>query len=469
MKKEKDKKEKNNSTELKELDKRKITLYSLLVSIFLVIIKIAVAYYTNSIGVLSEALNNSLDIVTVVITFMAVRISTRPADKDHTYGHGKYENLSSFIEIIIISLLCFFIIYKSVQRIILKDFVLNINPYVFAVLVISVIINIVRVYYIRKVAIKYNSFALKAEFLNYLGDIFSSIIVLSGLLLAETGFQIADPIASIIVSVIVLIFSLRLMVEVVKNLMDYIPAEITEKVLNVLKEFPEIKSVDELKIHEVGNIKFINLKICLEDMIYSPRVEGIKDSIKNKILESVPDAEIILETKYQLSKNDTEKYIKEIVLSQPYVKDIHDVFIYNVDSGIDISIHVELNKYLKLDEAEKLTKIIEEKIKEKIKNTRSVYIHIEDVRDSETWNDITKKSEQFISDIKKEVSLYIDPETCHNFTVLEREGVRNIAFHCRLQKNLDIAQAHSIITRLENDIKRKFKNINEVVIHVEPE
>jgi cation diffusion facilitator family transporter len=105
MKKEKDKKEKNNSTELKELDKRKITLYSLLVSIFLVIIKIAVAYYTNSIGVLSEALNNSLDIVTVVITFMAVRISTRPADKDHTYGHGKYENLSSFIEIIIISLL----------------------------------------------------------------------------------------------------------------------------------------------------------------------------------------------------------------------------------------------------------------------------------------------------------------------------------------------------------------------------
>jgi divalent metal cation (Fe/Co/Zn/Cd) transporter len=238
--------------------------------------------------------------------------------------------------------------------------------------------------------------------------------------------------------------------------------------MNVLKDFPEIKSVEELKIHEVGNIKFINIKVSLEDIMYSSSVEGIKNNIKNKISESIPDAEIILETKYLFSKSDIEKYIKEIVLSQSYVKDIHDISIYNVDSRTDVSIHVELGKYIKLDEAEKLTKIIEEKIKEKIKNIRSVYIHIEDVRSSESWNDITKKSEQFIADIKKEVSLYIDPETCHNFTVFEREGQQNIAFHCRLQKNLDIKQAHSIITQLENDIKRKFENISEVVIHVEP-
>lgn len=460
---------KNNSNELKELDKRKITFYSLLVSVFLVIIKIAVAYYTNSIGVLSEALNNGLDLVTVLITFLAVRISIKPADRDHTYGHGKYENMSAFIEIIIISFLCFYVIYKSVQRIISKDFVLNLNLYVFLVLVVSIIVNIIRVYHIRKIAIKYNSFALKAEFINYSGDILSSIIVIIGLFLANAGFQIADPIASIIVSLIVLIFGLKLLVKVARNLMDYIPAEITEKVTDVLKEFPEIKSIVKLKIHEVGNIKFINLKICLKDILYSSRVEGIKNNIKNKISESIPDAEIILETNYLPPKSNTEAYIKDIVLQLPDVKDIHDIFIYNINNRTDISIHVELGKYLKLNEAEKLTKIIEGKIKEKIKNIRSVYIHIEDVRDGEAWNDITKKSEKFISDIKKEVSLYIDPETCHNFTILERGGLRNIAFHCRLQKNPDIKQAHFVITGLENDLKRKFKNISEVVIHVEPE
>ncbi|GAH99885.1 unnamed protein product [marine sediment metagenome] len=80
----------------KGLYMKKIAMFSILVSIFLVIIKVTVAYFTNSIGVFSEALNNGLDLVTVIATYMAIRISIRPADKDHTYGHGKYENLSLY-------------------------------------------------------------------------------------------------------------------------------------------------------------------------------------------------------------------------------------------------------------------------------------------------------------------------------------------------------------------------------------
>ena len=89
---------------LEDSNKRKVAFFSLLVSIFLVVIKVTIAYFTNSIGVFSEALNNGLDIVTVLITYLAIKISIRPADKDHTYGHGKYENLSAFLEISIISI-----------------------------------------------------------------------------------------------------------------------------------------------------------------------------------------------------------------------------------------------------------------------------------------------------------------------------------------------------------------------------
>ena len=102
--------------ESKDLAKRRLSVFSLAVSIFLVAIKTIVAYTSNSLGVYSEALNNMLDIVTVLITFFAIRISTRPADKDHPYGHGKYENFSAFLETLIIMLLCFFIIYKDVYK-----------------------------------------------------------------------------------------------------------------------------------------------------------------------------------------------------------------------------------------------------------------------------------------------------------------------------------------------------------------
>ena len=103
------------------MGKKQVTLFSLIITILLVIVKIIVAYLSNSISVFSEALNNGLDLVTVLITFLAIRISTRPPDKDHTYGHGKYENLSALFQLVVISLLCFFVIYESIQRIILKD------------------------------------------------------------------------------------------------------------------------------------------------------------------------------------------------------------------------------------------------------------------------------------------------------------------------------------------------------------
>ncbi|MBL7123284.1 MAG: cation diffusion facilitator family transporter [Actinobacteria bacterium] len=447
---------------------KKIAMFSILVSIFLVIIKVAVAYFTNSIGVFSEALNNGLDLVTVLVTYMAIRISTRPADKDHTYGHGKYENLSAFLEIVIISALSFFIIYKSIQRIIYKNFVLNLNWYVFLILIISIFLNIIRVFYIGRAARKYNSFAFKADFLNYSSDILSSIIVIIGLFMANAGIYVADPIASIIISVIILTFSLKLSIRIVGNLLDYIPKEVTDKVMEILKEIPEIKSVNKLKIHEVGNIKFINLEICLKNNLYLSQVENIKEKIKNKISSGVPYTEIILETKSLPTRDNIEAYVKEIILNQPYVKDIHNIYIYNVDNYIDISIHIELNKYLKLEETEKLTKVTEDKIKKKIGYIRSVYIHIEDARSGEDWNDITKESEKLISNIKKEISSHVNPETCHNFTILEKEGSYNLAFHCRLKKSLDVKKAHFIVTKIEDDIKKKFENISEISIHVEP-
>lgn len=447
---------------------KKIAMFSILVSIFLVIVKVAVACFTNSMGVFSEALNNGLDLVTVIVTYMAIRVSTRPADKDHTYGHGKYENLSAFLEIIIISALSFFIIYKSIQRIIYKNFLLNLNWYVFLILIISIVLNVIRVFYIGRAAIRYNSFAFKADFLNYSSDIISSTIVIVGLLIANAGFYLADPIASIIISIIVLTFSSRLLISTVRNLMDYIPKEITDKVTGVLKEISEIETVNKLKIHEVGNIKFINLEICLKSNLYLSQVERIKEKIKNKISGKITDSEIILETKSLSSKDNIEAYVKEIILNQLYVKNIHNISIYNVNDYIDISIHIELNKYLKLEETEKFTKITEDKIKEKIGNIRSVYIHIEDARIGEDWNDITKESEKLISNIKKEISLHVNPETCHNFTILEKEGSYNLAFHCRLKKSLDVKKAHSIVTKIEDDIKKKFENISEISIHVEP-
>lgn len=450
-------------------NKTMVALFSLIVSVILVITKVTIAIITNSIGVFSEALNNGLDLVTVLIAFLAIRMSLKPPDKDHTYGHGKYENLSAAVELIIISLLSLFIIYRSIQRIIYRDFQLNINNYIFIVLIISVILNIIRVYFVGRAAKTHRSSVFEAEFLNYTTDIVSSIVIIAGLLFSKSGFLLADPIASIIVSIAVLIFGLRLSIKVFRNLLDYIPVETTNRIIKSSKSFKEIKSINELRIHEVGNIKFINLNINLEKNLYLSQVEKIKERFKQKIEKDNPGCRIILETKTDYNKDDIYSKIKEIILNYKNIKDIHNINIYQVKDQIDISVHVQLVKELDLSETERLTKKVENELKNEIILLRSIYIHIEEANSRQSWKDVTSSSKPFINRIKKEVKEYAAPSTCHNFTILKKDNKYNIAFHCRLEKDMKVDQAHSVITMLEDIIRKKFKNIEEISIHVEPD
>jgi len=458
-----------NTNTRDKLIKKRIALFSLLVSIFLIVVKIIIAYLTNSLGVYSEVLNNGLDLVLVLITYIAIRASIKPADKDHTYGHGKYENFSALIELTIISLLSFFIIYKSIQRIIYKNFELNLVWYAYLVLAVSIAVNIIRVFFLNYAAKKYSSIAFRSNFINYTGDIFSSAIVLIGLIFAKFGIHIADPIASMIVAVILIIFTLRFSFRIVRNLLDYIPAEVTENINNILNGFPAIKKINNVKIHEVGNIKFMNIDLELDSNLHLSQVEKIKEDIRSSIISTYPESDIIIETKLALSENAIADRVKEIILNIPHVKDIHNIYIHNIDKYIDISVHIELTENVTLSDAEIITKFAENKLKELIAELRRIYIHIEDKKNEEIYDDITDSSENLIKEVKNSISHHINPDTCHNFTVLKRNELFNLSFHCRLDSKLNIKKAHSIITEIEDDIKGNFKGINEIAIHVEPE
>ncbi|MDZ7838394.1 MAG: cation diffusion facilitator family transporter [Actinomycetota bacterium] len=448
--------------------KRKIAIFSLVVSIVLVIIKVLVAYFSNSLGVFSEALNNGLDLVTVFIAFIAIRMASKPPDADHTYGHGKYENFAAFAETTVISGLGVFIIYKSIQRLIYQNFVLSIGWPVFLVLGISVALNIVRVAVLAKAAKKFDSFTFRAEFLNYSGDIVSSLVVIAGLIFAGFGVYVADPIASIIVAVVVIVLSIRLSVSIVKNLLDYVPVQVTRKIEKTLTDMKDIDAINDLKVHEVGGIKFINLSLNLANNLYLTQAENIKDEVREKIRQQFPNSNIIVELKPKLADGNISDYIKQVALDQPEIKDVHNIFLYSVGRYTDISVHVELANDMSLQQVEELTSQTEQKIREKVKDLRKIYIHSEDLSGYDSWEDVTLNSEKLIQEIKDKVTPYIDPGTCHDFTVLRKGKSYHVAFHCRMDSKLKIEQAHRIITEAEYNLRTQIKQVDEVLIHAEP-
>ena len=148
-------------------EKSRVAFFSVLAAIALTSIKIIVGIWTNSLGILSEALHSGLDLVAAVITLFAVRVADKPADKTHNYGHGKVENLSALVETLLLLLTCFWIIYEAVHRLISGKTDLDINIWSFIVVIVSIAIDYSRSRALSRVAKKHNSQALEDHALHF--------------------------------------------------------------------------------------------------------------------------------------------------------------------------------------------------------------------------------------------------------------------------------------------------------------
>src|SRR6266478_3776560 len=176
------------SSESMRREKRAVAGNSVLAALVITSLKIVVGVATGSLGILSEAAHSGLDLIAAVMTFFSVRVSDRPADADHQYGHGKVENFSAFIETGLLLLTCVWIVWEAVQRL-NGHHPMHIDPSwtAFAVLFASMATDWWRSRALKKIAVKYDSQALEADALHFSTDILSSGVVALGLFLVLIG------------------------------------------------------------------------------------------------------------------------------------------------------------------------------------------------------------------------------------------------------------------------------------------
>ena len=229
-------------------EKKKVALFSIVAAIFLTGSKFIVGILTGSLGLLSEALHSCLDLVAAVVTYFSVRISDKPADKEHNFGHGKVENMSALIQTVLLLVTCGWIIYEAVHRLITKNIEIEVNMWSYIVVSASIIVDISRSRALSRVAKKHNSQALEADALHFSTDIWSSAVVLLGLICAQFGFYYADPIAALFVALIVLFVCYKLGKKAIDILLDKAPTQSYESVTEILNNHSEIKKYHNLKL-----------------------------------------------------------------------------------------------------------------------------------------------------------------------------------------------------------------------------
>src|SRR5215468_1005112 len=219
-------------------EKRLVALHSLLSAIAITILKLIVGLSTRSLGILSEAAHSGLDLVAAFITLLSVRVSDKPADAEHQYGHGKVENFSAFIETGLLFLTCVWIVYEAVKRLFFRHVEIVPSLAAFLVMLVSMLVDFWRSRALARIATKYDSQALEADALHFSTDIWSSGVVVVGLLLVLLGrmwnipwLRVADPIAALFVAGVVVYVSSRLARRTIDALLDAAPTGIRANII----------------------------------------------------------------------------------------------------------------------------------------------------------------------------------------------------------------------------------------------
>lgn len=268
-------------------EKKKVALLSVFAAIFLTLSKFIIGMLTGSLGILSEALHSALDLVAAAITYFSVQLSNKPADSDHHYGHGKIENISALLETFLLLITCSWIIYEAIHRLTTGKFHIDVSIWAFIVVITSIIVDFSRSRALKEAAQKYNSQALEADALHFSTDIWSSSVVFVGLICAHFGWHFADPIAALIVAIIVIYISFRLGRRSIDVLLDKAPKEYIKIIEDILKDNLQVTYFHDLKIRHSGANVFIDITIHVDPKMNIEQVHQIADKVESQIQQKI--------------------------------------------------------------------------------------------------------------------------------------------------------------------------------------
>jgi len=368
-------------------EKRRIAFTSVLAAVFLTGLKLVVGLATNSLGILSEAAHSGLDLAAALVTLFAVNISDKPADETHQYGHGKFEGFSAFWEVLLLLATCGYIIYEAVERLTGKSEHVEVNIYSFAVMGISIIVDITRSTALYRVARKHKSQALEADALHFSSDIWSSVVVIVGLVAYKfLKFPQADSVAALAVAVLVIIVSIRLGIRTVDVLLDRAPAGTRQKIREALTRMPGVERLDSLRTRTSGANTFVDMRLTLASELSFAEAHRIASVAEAKVSEIIPGADVIVHAdpgKRASFRTETRDTISDIMKEhRDLFAGYHDLNIVHHQDRYLVTMHLLMVGDRHIEEAHRVCDHLERDIKQMVPGAE-VNIHIEPVGSSQ--------------------------------------------------------------------------------------
>jgi cation diffusion facilitator family transporter len=456
-------------------EKRRVALNSMLAAAAMTLVKLAAGLFSGSLGVLSDAAHSGLDMVGSALTFFSVQVSDRPADEDHTYGHGKFENFSSFGEVLLMAASCAWIIWEAIERIAHNSMELRHSVWPALVVATSMGVDYWRSRQLRAVAERTRSSALATDAFHFSSDIWSSFAVLCGLGASWAGarfgigaLRYADPLAAVVVSLLILRLTVRLGREAVSVLLDEIPAETRQRLVDDVARVPGVLAVEQARVRRAGASHFADLTLALPRRFTFEHTGELVRAATEAVHRTLPDADVVIHTVPRQARAESIFDRVRAVAARHNVS-VHELSVQSHQGRLRVEQHLELDETLPLLAAHDFVTAMESEILREVPEIDGVLTHIESepatIEQPEVMVEEDRRIEQAL---RAAAALFAEIVDVHQIMVGRAGEHIHLSCHCTLPDQLTMGRVHEVITALEDRFKLECPEVYRVTIHPEP-
>jgi cation diffusion facilitator family transporter len=455
------------SETVERLAQRRTTVVSIVAAGLLVALKLGVGLATGSLGLISTGIESSGDVVAATLTFFAVRLGGRPADREHPYGHRRAENLGGLGEAAILLVGGLLVAYDAIEHLASGASAPGIHWYQFAVIATALVVDLCRTVVSGRTAQRYGSAALRSNAFHFAGDMAGSLTVLAGLLLVRSGFGQGDAVAALVVAAIIGAAAARLIAENANILMDRTPAGARAAAERAIADLGVDIELSRLRLRESSGRYFADVIVTVPPGQAVVEGHQAANRIEAAVEAALPGTDVVVHVEPRRRGLDLRDRVLAIALAEPLVMEAHDITILEQEDSINVSLHLKFPADLDLRAAAEIAARVEQAIGAR-PGVGTVQTHLEPLertllsRPSDPGAD-----RQATGDIERLVHRRTGraPE---RVKLLSTDAGRILFLTLGIAPGEALAAAHQLASELEEELRRQVPDIADVVIRTQP-
>jgi cation diffusion facilitator family transporter len=442
----------------------RVALGSVFIGVALVAGKLVVGLLTGSLGIISEAVHSLLDLAASVFTLVAVRTARKPADTEHPYGHGRAENLAAFAEGVLLLITAAVIAFEAIQRLTTGGGVVNAAGYAFALLAVTLVVELGRGAVLRMVGRAAGSDALQADATNRWSDVLATLGVLAGLAGVRMGFRWADSVAALLVAVIIARAAGRLAWRSGDILMDRAPAGAERELRAAIQAVQGVREVRSVRVRRSGPRLLGDASIATARMLSLEAAGALVEEVKQAARGVVPELDLTVIVEGQSRPSDLVERVHAAAARNGGVRDLHNVTVERESDGsLHLTMHAKLPGDMTLASASLASSALEKTLRAELPEATRVDIHLEPMEPHVvSGEDVTQRRALLADKMRQVVESHPAVKRSVDVELSDRHNRIHAHVVAQLAGDVSLEQAHQVETELEELIRRALPEVHEV-------